>query len=296
MSKRKKPQTKKPKKAASPPPLPETPQETEPAAMLVLENFPSNLSTWYPGIQQACVHWREAEMLQQTFSAFEQAFSENNDAVIDGAKSLVEVVCRIIIDEFHTDTFPCRPNKADPSLSDWLSSAVKSLKLGDIRDERFKKLVSCHHKLADALNALRNDSGPVSHGKDGYLARLSEHHRRSVVLAADAIVAFLFEAFTEANINLELTREPYERFTNWNSLIDQNVAVDASVDDEDGMVNLLFRVPGGDEIPLKVEPSRLLYQLDRPAYVLARNASLSVPVEDEIVFEDSVQDEVVPAL
>ena len=55
--------------------------------------------------------------------------------------------------------------------------------------------MSSHHKLADALNDLRNKAGPASHGKDPYLERLAEYHRRSADLAADAIVAFLHKAY-----------------------------------------------------------------------------------------------------
>jgi hypothetical protein len=234
-----------------------------------------SLENWYPNITRACTHWQDAEMLQQTFAAFEKDFSEENDAVLGSAKALLEVVCRIIIDEFHTINEPCRPASNSPTLGDWLSSSVKALKLGDERDNKFKKLVSCHHSLADALNACRNEGDPISHGKDPYLAKLSAHHRRSVTLATDAIIGFLFEAFTDSHINLTLTREPYERFQDFNDKIDQSIRVETSVDDTDdiAIINLLFTLPNGDEIPLSIEPSRLLYQLDRQAYISARGAA-----------------------
>jgi len=232
---------------------------------------------WCPGIREACSYWRDAPMLQQTFEALERTLAEHNDACIDSAKATVEVVCRIIVDGFHSAEAPLRPLQETPSLSDWLSAAVRALKLGDVRDEKFKKLVSSHHKLADALNELRNKAGPLSHGRDGFLERLSSHHRRSAVLSADAIVTFLHQAYLEAELDLVRTREPYERFGHLHELIDAHVSLQADVDEE-GFLTIDVTLPSGDILPLRVEASRLLYQLDRDAYVEALNAARGAPV------------------
>lgn len=227
---------------------------------------------WYPGIREACNHWRDAPMLQQNMEALEQTLDQENDACIDCAKAIVEVVCRVIVESFHTSLAPLKPVQETPSLSDWLSAAVRALKLGDIRDEKFKKLVSSHHKLAVALNELRNQAGPASHGKDPYLERLAIHHRRSAVLAADAIVAFLHKAYLDARLNPASSREPWERFGENNALIDAHVELTVETDDE-GLASLRFLLPGGDVLPLTIEVSRLLYELDREAYVEALNAA-----------------------
>lgn len=234
---------------------------------------------WFPGIREACNHWRDAPMLQQNLEALEQTLDQNNDACIDCAKSMVEVVCRVIVESFHTPQTPLKPEKETPSLSDWLSAAVRALKLGDIRDDKFKKLVSSHHKLAGALNDLRNQAGTASHGKDPYLERLAIHHRRSAVLAADAIVAFLHKAYLDAQLDPSSSREPWARFADENTLIDAHVGLMVETDDE-GVLSLKFLLPGGDELPLNIEVSRLLYQLDREAYVEALNAARSADNED----------------
>jgi len=227
---------------------------------------------WCPGIRAACGHWRDAPMLQQTFEAMERNLEQKNDACIDCAKTVVEVVCRVVVESFHTQQAPLKPTQETPSLSDWLTAAIRALKLGDVRDDRFKKLVSSHHKLADALNDLRNKAGPASHGKDPYLARLADHHRRSAVLAADAIVTFLHQAYLDAQLDPISSREPWERFAQDNALIDAHVGL--AVDAEDGdPPTLRFLLPGGDELPINIEVSRLLYQLDRDAYVEALNAA-----------------------
>lgn len=234
---------------------------------------------WCPGIREACTHWRDAPMLQQTFEALERTLDQDNDACIDCAKTVVEVVCRVIVDSFHTPLAPLKPVQETPTLSDWLSAAVRALKLGDIRDEKFKKLVSSHHKLADALNDLRNKAGPASHGKDPYLERLAVHHRRTAVLAADAIVAFLHKAYLDAQLDPASSREPWERFATLNELIDRHVGMTIEADD-DGVSSLNFLLPSGDVVPLKIEVSRLLYQLDREACVEALNAARSADANE----------------
>lgn len=229
---------------------------------------------WCSGIREACSQWRDAPMLQQAFEALEQTLEQNNDACIDCAKSMVEVVCRVIVESFHTPLAPLRPVQETPTLSLWLNAAVRALKLGDVRDEKFQKLVSSYHKLAAALNDLRNQAGTASHGRDPYLERLAVHHRRSAVLAADAIGAFLHKAYLDAQLDPTSSREPWERFADSNALIDAHVEIRVQSDDE-GTVTLQFHLPDGNVLPLNIEVSRLLYQLDRDAYVEALNAARS---------------------
>ena len=166
---------------------------------------------WYPAIRECCEYWNSAAMLQQTFEALEKSFIQENDACIDCAKSIVEVVCRVIVDELDDPARPTKPQEEMPSFGTWVSAAVRCLKLGDVRNSAFQKLVSQHHKLTETLGTLRNGAGPVSHGRDGFINRLSVYHRRAAVLSADAIVAFLHPAYIESDINLAKTREPYER-------------------------------------------------------------------------------------
>ena len=230
---------------------------------------------WYPAIRECCAYWNQAAMLQQTFEALEKSFIEDNDACIDCAKSIVEVVCRVIIDELDDPARPAKPPEDTPSFGAWVSAAVRTLKLGDVRNNAFQKLVSQHHKLTETLGTLRNGAGPVSHGRDGFIARLSVYHRRAAVLSADAIVAFLHQAYIESDINLAQTREPYERFETFNGLIDAVVSLQAETD-EDGDLAVTIRLPGGDVLPITAPPSRVLYQMDRTAYIEALNAARSV--------------------
>jgi hypothetical protein len=242
---------------------------------------------WCPGIREVCAHWSDTPMLRQTFEALEQSLDAENDTCIDCSKTVIEVVCRLIVDSFETPQTKLTPAQETPSLSDWLSAAVKALKLGDIRDERFKKLVSSHNKLASALNDLRNSAGPASHGRDPFLQRLAVHHRRTAVLSADAIVTFLHQAYLDTQIDPLSSREPWERSEINNALIDLYVTVVIEEDNDGDVPTLRFLLPGGIDLPLRFEVSRLLYALDRGAYVEALNAARgaaenAVPEEVEV--------------
>jgi hypothetical protein len=136
-------------------------------------------------------------------------------------------------------------------------------------------LVKHHNSITDALRELRNEAGTVSHGKDGFVAKLSAHHRRAAVLSADAIVTYLHEAYLEANFNLSLTREPSERFETFNDLIDNVVSLEAETDDA-GDLSVTIHLPGDDLLTITATPSRFLYQMDRAAYIEALNAARSV--------------------
>jgi len=231
---------------------------------------------WCPGIREACLHWCDAPMLQQTFEALERTLDQDNDACIDCAKSIVEVFCRIIVDELDSPTQPVKPVEATPSFSAWVSAAVRVLKLGENQNNKFLKLVSQHHKLTTALGDLRNESGPASHGRDGFLAKLSTHHRRSAVLSADALVTFLHQAYLEAQRDPVSSHEPWERFEMFNQLIDAHIGLEL-VTDDDGNSELRVLLPSNDYLVLNIPVSRLLYQFDRAAYIEALNAARGVP-------------------
>lgn len=231
---------------------------------------------WCPGIREACAYWRDAPMLQHTFKTLEDGLVNQSDATIDACKGLVECVCLVIIGELDDPKAPLKPEESDPSLAKLIGIANRLLKFSDIRDRKFADLVKHHNNIADSLRQLRNEAGPTSHGKDGFIKTLSVYHQRAAVMSADSIVAFLHQAYLESEKDLARTREPYERFDRLHELIDGAVALQAEVDDE-GLLFVEVRLPTGDVLPIREPASRLLYQLDRSAYVEALNAARSVP-------------------
>lgn len=244
---------------------------------------------WYPAIREFCAHWRDAPMLQQTFNALEESFSADNDACIDSAKCIVEVVCQIIVDELDNPILPLKPKEENPAFGVWVSVAVRALKLGDVRNSAFQKLISQHHKLTTTLGNLRNDAGPVSHGRDGFIQKLSAYHRRAAVLSADAIVAFLHQAYLETELNLDRTREPYDRFEIQNGLIDKWCGYGNIEIDDEGLLGISVAMPGEfGALMINVSLSQFLFQLDRPAYIEALNAARSAEFLEETSEEDAV--------
>ena len=218
---------------------------------------------WYPGIQAFCSHWRHAPMLQQTLDTLEREFADDSDASIDAAKALVECACRLLVEELDDPAAPLKPAKSDIPLAELLGLATRMLDLGEVRDRAIATLIKEHNRLADALRVLRNEAGTVLHGKDVFIRKLSVHHRRAALLAADAIVTFLHEAYLERDPDPVLTLEPFERFAESNATIDEYAAIIAEAD-EDGILRARVLLPNNEEISLSVEPSRLLSWIVRP--------------------------------
>lgn len=245
---------------------------------------------WYPGIKAFCSYWKNAPMLQQTLSSMEQEFTEGRDASIDAAKAIVECACRILIDELDDPSAPLKPAKSDVALAELLGLATRLLGLGEIRDHAFTKLVKEHNRLADALRVLRNAAGTLSHGKDGFVEKLSDHHRRAAILAADAIVTFLHEAYLEREPDPARTREPFDRFKASSELIDRYSQLSVEVD-ADGILQAVVSLPTGDNVELAIETSELLFGVDREAYKLAANAGREAAREEDLDQAESSDDE-----
>ena len=245
---------------------------------------------WYPGIKAFCTHWRQAPMLQQTFETLEREFAEENDACIDAAKGFVECACRLLIQELDDPvnpiaSWPDSPIRgANPSFSNWVSAAFRLLSIVGVRDDPFSKVISQHYNLTEALGKFRDLAGPISHGKEGLSRKLSVHHRRSALLAADALVTFLHEAYLEREPDPVRTFEPYERFEASNATIDAFASLRLETDEEGG-VRAIVKLPNDEEVPIAIELSRLLFGVDREAYKFVLNACIEAQASAQDVVE-----------
>ena len=219
-------------------------------------------------------------MLQQTLATMEQEYADGHDACIDAAKAIVECSCRILIEELDDPSASLRPAKKDVSLAELLGLVTRLLGLGEIRDRAFLQLIKEHNRLSEALRVLRNAAGTVSHGKDGFIAKLSAHHRQAAMLAADAIVTFLHEAYLEREPDPARTLEPLERFKASSELIDRHSQLSGEIDGE-GIFQAVVYLPTGDEVKLSVATSELLFGVDREAYKLATNACREAEREED---------------
>jgi hypothetical protein len=142
---------------------------------------------------------------------------------------------------------------------------------------------------------MRNENGPVAHGKDGFLDVMEEDHARAFLHTGDAIIGLLMNALEGKQPNLIATREPYERFKHLCDQIDRTVDIDASIDrDDDVPVLVVSLTTSGrrkEVIELRIEPSRLLYGVDRAAFVdvIAEAPKAVRKVEEDEIEEQDFQ-------
>jgi hypothetical protein len=196
--------------------------------------------------------------------------------LVEHVKSFIESTCWTVLQEFG-ESMP----SSNPSTTELLVFALRPLGLQNSRGaSKLDKVLSGYNRLSDALSEMRNEIGPVAHGRDGFLDALAADHARAFLYTGDAILGLLLHTLEGKEPDLLSTREPYERFPHLHERIDRSVAIlDATVDlDSDRPVVALSLTSGGKEeaIIIRVEPSRLLYGLDRPAYVEVLNTAAVV--------------------
>jgi hypothetical protein len=229
--------------------------------------------------------WPNAPTLAQYHKALSACFLANDHGLVEHVKSFIESVCITILGEFRQ---PMPSNQ--PSTTELLVAALRPLGLQNTRGaSKLDKVLSAFNKLTDALSEMRNDLGPVAHGKDAFLDAISADHARTFLHAGDAILGILLNAFDGKEPNLEVTREPYTSFPTYNDLIDQAVSVQAATEEDEGKstIVLSFAVGRPDEaMQIRIEPSRLLYGIDRSAYVEMLEEAKSIKIMPEEIQPD----------
>ncbi|HQT29621.1 MAG TPA: abortive infection family protein [Thiobacillus sp.] len=219
-----------------------------------------------PNYRRASERWPQAPALLQYHEAISNCIAGDGHGVVEHVKSFIECVCITILGEFG-EPLP----SSGPTSTELLVAALKPLGLQNSRGaSKLDKVLSAFNRLSDALSEMRNENGLVAHGKDGFLDVIEEDHARAFLHTGDAIVGLLLNALEGKQPNLLFTREPYERFKHLCDRIDRSVGIEAEVDDEGGgpMLVLSLSIFGRTEkLELRIEPSRLLYGIDRTAFV-----------------------------
>jgi hypothetical protein len=235
-----------------------------------------DLDALAPNYRRAQQRWPDAPTLTKCHEALRACFDTNAHGLVEHVKSFIESVCLTIMGELR-EPMP----SAMPSTTDLLVAALNPLGLRNTRGaSKLDKVLSGFNRLADALTEMRNDNGPVAHGKDAFLDTLTADHARAFLHAGDAILGVLLNALEGKQPDLTVTREPYESFPHLNERIDRAVSMEARIDEDGERPMVVFAVatgPRGEAIELRVEPSRLLYGIDRSAYIeVLRTADLVV--------------------
>lgn len=224
------------------------------------------LDTIAPNYFRAKQVWPGAPTLAKSYDSLSACYSTESHGLVENTKAFIETVCRTIISEYGGEEL-----SSNPSTTDLLKSALKVLGLEGTKGvSKLDKVLSSFNRLSDALTEARNESGPVAHGKDGFLDALTSEYQRAFVLVGDVLLGLLLNALEGTHPDLRVTREPYENFGDYNSRIDKAVHLNVRVEEADDLQVAVFSVGVGPEhelIEVRVEVSRLLYGVDRQAYI-----------------------------
>ncbi len=241
--------------------------------------MPADLDTIAPNFRRAKEQWPDAPTLANHYQAVVDGYVGNGHGLVETVKSFLECVCVTVLGEFGKPM-----PSSQPGTTELLVECLKCLGLTNTRGaSKLDKVLSAHNKLADALSDMRNEAGPVAHGKDGFLDALTSTQIRAYLLTADTLLALLIAALEGTEPDINYTREPYERFVHLHERIDQAVTVSCEAGEDGDIPTVIVTMTTGklkDGVELRIEPSRLLYAIDRTAYLELLAAS-SVEAEEE---------------
>lgn len=242
-----------------------------------------DLDTLVPNFRLAKERWSNAPMLSGHYESLVQSYNSNSFGLIEIVKSFIESVCLTVLGDYGKSM----PN-SKPNTTEMLVETLKCLGFENTRGaNKLDKVLSAYNKLADALGEMRDENGQIAHGKDGFLDVLAKNHTRAFLLAGDTILNLLLSALDGKEPELRTTREPYERFSHIHDRIDNSFLVESNVDAEDGFPFIVVkfqRDKKSDPVEFRIEPSRLLYNIDRTAYIdlLSISATEMSPLTEEL--------------
>ena len=253
----------------------------------------TDLNTLAPNYRRAQQRWPNAPTIMKCYEALVVCFSGSTHGLVEHVKSFIESVCHTIIVERDKTI-----ETSTPTTTDLLVVTLDSLGLRNMRGaDQFDKVLSGFNKLSDALGEMRNKRGPIAHGRDGFLDAVSVDHARVFLHVGDAILSVILNALEGKQPDPRVTREPYENFPHLNARIDRAANMQVRIDEDDDLQVAIFSVATGslgDATELRVVPSRLLYGIDREAYVEALEATEPAIAETEADADDGKQEVAAP--
>lgn len=227
----------------------------------------SALDRLAPNIARVPSVWPDAWILKKLVSDLDEAISHERTGELEMLRSICESVCITVCEERGFDY----SDRSD--TGGYLSAALQACGKRHPQDASvLGRVLSQFQKLADALRDARNGYGTLAHGKDGYFDALAKDHVRTYVHIADLLVGAVLDAHLGEMPVLRHTRADAGTFADLNEAIDSQVTVEARVEvDADASTIVLSYVhsDGEDLIDLRVQPSHVLYYLDREAYIQA---------------------------
>jgi hypothetical protein len=129
------------------------------------------------------------------------------------------------------------------------------------------------------------------------LDAITTDHARAFLHTGDAILGVLLNAYEGKQPDLAATREPYGSFPHLDDRIDRAVSIGASIEEGGDSSILVLSIATGPEneaLLLRVEPSRLLYGVDREAYLEVLKIVALGPLEVEELKDEPDEAPAVP--
>lgn len=219
------------------------------------------------GARQILADWKSSH-LEEIIVVIETGLREESDTVIDGAKCLIESVCKTILKERGGEL----GSRESPGTL--IRKVTQSLELSDDENggESLQQMIRGMAGAACGLESLRDAFGPLGHGRDAKHSKLGDWHRLMAVRTAETIVVLLYEAHTAKSANLHYTRAEFDERDPENAKIDQQADIQIDQDTREIVLNEVYRY----------RPSQILYDLDREGYMneRAKAAGIEVPADE----------------
>lgn len=217
------------------------------------------------GARQMLEEW-ESSHLEEIIGIIEKGLREESDTAIDGAKCLIEAVCKTILTERGRDI-----GKTD-SPGTLIRKTTQALEIADEDGgDSVQQMIRGMTGATDGLESLRNSFGPLGHGRDAKHNKLGDWHRLMAVRTAETISVLLYEAHCARTTNLRYTRTEFDEEDSDNKKIDRLADVQIDPDTFEIVINEAYRY----------RPSQILYDLDREGYMNERTKAADLPEEEE---------------
>ena len=205
------------------------------------------------GARSAILDGPIVELIENQIEAIENALENVPDFAFDLSKTLVESVCKTVLEDIG------QPANPKWEVHELLKETTNRLNLlprnhpnpGKTRGS-VQKTIRGMLQTIQGLCELRNDYGMASHGRDVFSARLDLRQATLAAQAADTIVTFLYRIHRDALRQTPGVRVRYEDQPDFNEAFDGD--------------HELIRL--GE---LELLPSLVLYQVDPEAYKTALN-------------------------
>lgn len=208
--------------------------------------------------------WPKSHHLQELINTVEVELKNNSDKAIDAAKCLIEAVCKTILKERGVEY------SSDSKVPGLVKMTLKHLGIEkNSTNDSVRDIATGFDTAVNGIANIRNNYGPLAHGRDAYHQKVRDTLRHTMVRSVEMVAIQLIELHVASETNWEYTRLPFEEHSSINYAIDKSAIVDVNVEES------LIEINGAE-----YRPSQILYEVDRRAYVEARQ-------EVEAFFDES---------